>query len=1062
MAKKSKRISLLIILVPIFMLLLVSTYFSISEIQKYLKNLALSQRFQTIDRLIKIEQTVIDEIVCVAKTTKGKTNTSEFCKETRIKTDNLLSHSQDKDDVNRVILHAVEFLGLDEEHKKILHLTDFLEGLHQKVRDIRYDIDTSHTFTIDTLTTGKYYKEVINPIEKSIRELGDVSTNKELFKLAQSMADTLYYTNLEKILVTYYLSSRHTITLSVLQQLDTYISSSMMPYIESIDEKVISEESLEKVFKSEKFLTAMEHIEDARIDIISNYTTGKYEGMVRDWVDFIDIKENTLLEAMSIMSEVLSFTINKKLEDEKRLIYASIAIIFISILFVIYLMVYYVRLREEDTVLAKVVSGIEQLSLGKGAKGVILPTIPKNLGNKTEVYHYLESVLELVHGKELESADANQAKSQFLANMSHEIRTPLNGIIGFTQLLQGTSLDEEQQEFAGIIESSSENLLNIINDILDLSKIDAEQMTVEAISFNLFEKVESVVETFTVKSMQKDISLGIFIDPKLAKYWIGDPTKVSQVITNLLGNALKFTMSGGKVSLSVQEVASDEEQTYLSFAIEDTGIGIELEAQSKIFEAFSQEDSTTTRKFGGTGLGLSISYKMAETMGGSLTLESQKGEGSTFTLTLPMIQDEDIDVVALEDFKSLKVGLALPVSNLERDIDTFLQNYLYALNAEVTIYLYTELYGENKVKNLPDTMIFYHQFCGRDSELRQASSLDCNSILITDQNLKMNAKLEKYAFTHIAYAPMTLDKVIKAFTTPDVMKIEKAQNPLGSFDGLHVLVAEDNPINQKLVKRVLENFGVEITLSDDGQEALEMRQKNHYDIIFMDIQMPIMNGIESTREILKYEKSRDLQHIPIVALTANALVGDREKYLEAGMDDYLSKPLSLVKLRDLLEKFFPYHSNKESIQASAKPTPVKKEEKAIVEEIKPEVTIIPTVSPTPTPVAVASKQFDILLYIKAPLITRVYKSRLTTLGYTINIAKDPNDFLDKISDAEYRYVLYEGEAFVDQMNLVVDLILDVNAKPLMIISKDMQNTDEIKCETIPYGVSVEEIKEKLL
>lgn len=380
----------------------------------------------------------------------------------------------------------------------------------------------------------------------------------------------------------------------------------------------------------------------------------------------------------------------------------------------------------------------------------------------------------------------------FLASMSHEIRTPLNGIIGMTEVLDETALSQEQKEYVSMIRESSNNLRVIVNDVLDVSKLNAGKMELESIPFDLFTKIEASVGIFKPKIAEKGISLTLFNDPKIPRDVIGDPTRLSQVIINLVSNALKFTDEGGKIDVLAEYIEQENDEVTFKVSVSDSGIGLTQEQQEKIFEAYSQATASTARISGGTGLGLTISSKIMNAMGSQLEVESEEGKGATFFFVITM-----------------KVA---------------------------------------KQPSVPE-------------EIEEIKAAD--------------------------------EKVVE-------VEVE-AEGP--SIKELHVLVAEDNPINQKLIKIVLEKLGLNVTLASNGQEAYDARINNRYDLIFMDIQMPVMGGVESTHSILEYEKNNDQDHIPIIALTANALPGDREKYISEGMDDYATKPLDVKVIEKLIEQY---------------------------------------------------------------------------------------------------------------------------------------------------------------
>jgi Amt family ammonium transporter len=528
---------------------------------------------------------------------------------------------------------------------------------------------------------------------------------------------------------------------------------------------------------------------------------------------------------------------------------------------------------------------------------------------------------------------ADRAKSLFLANMSHEIRTPLNGVVGMIDLLRGTDLNESQSRFAQVARSSADALLSVINDILDFSKIEAGRMDLEAANFDLPNTIENVAETASVSAARKGLEVSCYINRKVPDSVIGDSARLGQVLMNLANNAIKFTEKG-QVAISATLAGQDATHAVVRFAVTDSGIGIPEDRKNRLFQSFSQVDASTTRKYGGTGLGLAISKRLVEMMGGEIGVDSQPGSGSTFWFTIriakgqPSASSRTVESI-VANLKKVRV-LGVDDSPVNREI---LQQQLAAWQLDVSAApdgdTALQMLHEARRAGKPfDLAILDWHMPGMDGiELAKAirASAEISGtalVMLTSVDDRIEGpELKSLGFASRLVKPVRqsrlLDAIAEAIGRLDAnpAKTAPAQaapaaipvaEPRGTMQA-HLLLAEDNEINQIVASEILKHAGYTLDIVSSGTDALELTFAKHFDLILMDCQMPGMDGFEATRairekEIGKCDTTGKPRHIPIIALTANAIKGDRELCLAAGMDDYVTKPINPVKLVEAIEQ----------------------------------------------------------------------------------------------------------------------------------------------------------------
>ncbi len=1014
--------------VPIMFLILLSGYFFVTSYLNYEKANALKIILNNNASLSKSLVNIGKErgLTSLYLGSDGK-EFSETLKKQRVNTDRSFATLKEKlvyKDTS-FIPPLLKLLG-EKDYVDDAKYTILLNNL-KEVSAIRKSVDTQSESFKKIFFDG-YTKKLATPTLDTMSEIKNFALNTEISSLISSLlqlSTAKENAGLERGFISYYMTKKSSMSFEEIALWDHFKTKANGFDLKQVDDPVLHAK-LDKILNSPEAKEVLTELGETSSAIQTDVDNGDYAENPIDWFTLQTKKIALLSKAELVTSSTLWAKSDAYLKDQ--IILLSIASIILLLSLILAFLGYHTtrdisrNIKELEDVLNKAVEDMKSSEqyLASDTANIENIELDTHEGTK-EAYKFLETLVETAKEDKLTALQANEAKSLFLANMSHEIRTPLNGIVGFTEILRSTDLTDEQDEFLSIIDKSSENLLSIINNILDLSKIESNKIEIENIVFDAAEEFESAIETYAVAAAEKNIDLNYYMDPTISNKLKGDPTKIKEILINLLSNAIKFTSYGGEINLEIKPV-NEGGENFIHFSVQDNGIGMSKDQQSRIFDAFSQADVSVTRKYGGTGLGLTISSQFVELMGGQLELESAKDHGTTFFFTIPLEEVTSTEANYTHAFTDITIG------KYEQDIPTKLDSYLER---------YIEYFGPSvkhfesvgDLKELND-----HDVCKNywiDIDKAKQNILDAlsnieRSKLVVIANVTSRSKIEELAIDqeNVIYKPITLTKLKSiltktAETTPQIL--EEAEVKKATMFDAKVLVTEDNIINQKLITRILEEHGITVDLANNGLESFEKRRNNDYDLLFMDIQMPVMDGIEATHEILDYEEDEEIPHVPIVALTANALKGDRERFMSEGMDEYITKPIETSELLYILNKFL---SDKAVDESKKKPEPKQPEplKQEVVIEEKEEVSEAPSDSidilddDTITIDMDLPTEKQILIAKKFLIEKRVLEKVLANLGYDYTTLDNMEKINEEIATDKYDIIFADEDLISDDIS----------------------------------------------
>lgn len=872
-----KYSQLFIIALPILILLTAGIYYAYINWNKYTHNNSLKTQLEHTKLLQSLEYSVLNEIVCVATMSQNPTLMEKVCNKTKKTTDSVIQ----------------EILTQTEDSS--------LHTLEKIVQSIRNSVQDQGNIAVEKLVNGDLDKEMntfIRNNNEKLKYYNTLASEEDFIEMYTKMSDISYATASEKALVSYYLALQKVIPAKNLIYWDKMVSRSDL--LENDSDSVLD---LNKYIENQEFQALLRQIEDVRIDIMSHASTGIYKYDVATWVGLLNQKQKVLTNMETMLLGHIYEAAGSENQKILTVLLISVMGILLSLLSLWFVFNYLRNRQAKNNLLSNVVKKVAQYD----AEGQVI-NVSDTINSQKMAYDYISSSFEKLQEKESKSDNDNKINAIFLNNMSYEIRAPLNGISGYTKLLKETPLNLEQSDYVSVIENSFENLDSILSKMLTNPSVATQKLEIENDTFDIVKKVELAIETYTVKADQKDILLGVYIDPTLAHQVKGDGTKISQILTNMIDNALESSKAYDAVNIFVDKIHSDDAQVSVKFSITDEGIGYSVEELEKIYDALESVDEIESIVNFDTK-NLSITNKILKRMGGKLELNSNKGEGTEFFFTLNFEKDIDVVTEVYPTFDGMKVGLALPIKDIDRQVDQNLEKYVEYLGAEMKLYYYDTLFGDEEVE-LPEVMFFYHHYARLEGELEAFSNLKCKTALITTGTLRSRINSGKYDFSSMVYGPMTMRKVIRIFAESKLDNPVLIENVIDEpieekkgFENLRALVVEDNKVSQKIIEKILKNFSMDVTLAENGLEGFELRKEKDFDIIFMDMEMPVMDGYQATSKILYYEGVNQLPHVPIISLSADKGADNQDKRDRSGIDEFIHKPYNAEQIHDIIQKY---------------------------------------------------------------------------------------------------------------------------------------------------------------
>ncbi|EDM23902.1 ATP-binding protein [Caminibacter mediatlanticus] len=906
-----------------------------------------------------------------------------------------------------------QFINKNPEFYKnvnnIISLANNLPVIRKKIDTFKDNYIKTYFFT--------YYNKLEQEILKSLTQIQAYYPDKikSIYAIKLPIEKIIAYSGIIRGFGSYYITADTPMSEKEYKNilLKYYHDSNLLLKSPNI-EKFFNNSEFKKIEKDIK--TVIFYLQQANMQYYINNTFDGYAIDAYDYFNLFTKRINFFNNSVNKLNNEVNTNLNLIVKNATNNLIINSIIFLLSILILI-LGMYIVKLiKSHINELSNLLTTLAPIT-GKNIQIDISSTKGIN-----EAIKVVNDSIKIIQESIKKSEEATKAKSLFLANMSHEIRTPLNGILGFLEILKTTDLTPEQEEYVDTISQSAKNLLQIVNNILDISKIESNKVTIEEIEFKALDEFESTLEIFATPASHKHIQYVTEISPNMPSILKGDILKIKEIITNLINNAIKFTPENGIISVKIllQEIINNKAKIY--FEVRDTGIGMSEAQKAKIFEAFTQADASVTRKYGGTGLGLTIVKSYLEMMGSHINVESEINKGSRFYFTINLEVIDSKPRYKQNSFNNTTLAiLNTSKETLRKEYAIEYLNYFGV--SRIGFNNKNELIELKNSEKIDAIVVFFEE--SNKEDIFELTDLNIPIITITSFVYKEN--IDKLNPEASIFDPNYPSKTYQALSTiknkaPIIQKRKTTIQEKPIYQ-IKALIAEDNPINRKLLQTKLKSMGIESDIATNGLDAFNKytMYPEKYDVIFMDIQMPTMDGIEATQEIIEFEKEEGIPHTPIIAVTANVLKGDKERFLGTGMDDYISKPIETNELERVIKNI-----------AKHKYTPNEEiEEQNSIQESKEPIKAINVES---------NKENKIIVATESSFLTKYLKS---ILEEDFDIASNLNELNKKIDN---NTILIIEENFNEaDMNILINTIKEdyPNIKILVIGDTNYENINGI-------------------